>query len=55
MEKAKLKAEEKLKMGRYYVWKNAEGKIVAQASFAIIDGNAKITNVYTFSKKQFVL
>lgn len=52
MEEAKLKAEEKLKMGTYYVWKNAEGKIVAQASFTIIDGNAKIANVYTLPEER---
>ena len=52
MEEAKLKAEEKLKMGTYYVWKNDEGKIVAQASFAITDGNAKIANVYTLPEER---
>ena len=52
MEEAKQKVEEKLKMGTYYVWKNDEGKIVAQASFAITDGNAKITNVYTLPEER---
>lgn len=52
MEEAKQKVEEKLKMGTYYVWKNDERKIVAQASFAITDGNAKITNVYTLPEER---
>lgn len=37
----------KMKSGKYYVWKNDNDEIVAQATYKIADGNAKIGSVYT--------
>lgn len=47
MEEAKDAAIKRLERGTYYVWKNVSGKIVAQATYIITDGNAKISGVYT--------
>lgn len=33
--------------GTYYVWKNDNDEIVAQACYKIVDGNAKFAGVYT--------
>lgn len=47
MEESKDAAIKRLERGTYYVWKNSSGKIVAQATYIITDGNAKISGVYT--------
>ena len=44
---AKEKFDERLDLGTYYVWKNDNSEIVAQAFYRIVDGNAKIAGVYT--------
>ena len=33
--------------GGYYVWKNKSDKIVAQAYYTVVNGNAKMAGVYT--------
>ena len=49
---ARVNAEQKLKTGNYYVWKNKDNKIVAQAFYRVIDGNAKIAGVYTLPEER---
>ena len=46
-EEAKENFYKRLADGNYYVWKNDNGEIVAQAFYRIIDGIAKIAGVYT--------
>ena len=36
-----------IERGSYYVWKNRDEEIVAQASYRVLDGNVKIAGVYT--------
>ena len=52
LEEAKDNVEKKLNMGTYYVWKNNKEEIVAQASYKILAGNAKITGVYTLPEER---
>lgn len=37
----------RLKTGNYYVWRNNDHKIVAQAYYSVVSGNAKMAGVYT--------
>ena len=46
-EEAETNFVKRIEDGNYYVWKNSEGKIVAQANYSIQDGSAKIAGVYT--------
>lgn len=39
-------------MGTYYVWKNDNDKIVAQAFYSVLDGNAKVAGVYTLPEER---
>lgn len=50
--KQKKDIEKRLDRGTYYVWKNKEGKIVAQTSYVVTDGNAKITGMYTLPEER---
>lgn len=52
IDEAKKDVEKRLNRGTYYVWKNKEGKIVAQASYVVTDGNAKIAGVYTLPEER---
>lgn len=52
LEEAKDNVEKKLNMGTYYIWKNNKEEIVAQASYKILAGNAKITGVYTLPEER---
>lgn len=52
LEEAKSDVEKRLNTGNYYVWKNENNKIVAQAFYRIIDGNAKIGGVYTLPEER---
>lgn len=47
MSEAKEHFEKRLAGGSYYVWKNDNGEIVCQANYSVIDGNAKMSGVYT--------
>ncbi len=46
-EEARKHFEKRLNDGEYYVWKNCNDKIVCQACYSVIDGNAKMTGDYT--------
>lgn len=46
-EEANKEFKKRLDAGNYYVWKNSDNKIVAQAFYSVVDGNAKISGVYT--------
>lgn len=46
-EEANKEFKKRLDAGNYYVWKNSDNKIVAQAFYSVADGNAKISGVYT--------
>ena len=52
MEEAEAHFNKRLKTGNYYVWKNANGKIVSQAFYNVIDGDAKIRGVYTLEDER---
>ena len=47
LEEANKSFEKRLKSGQYYVWKNDNEEIVAQAHYTVEDGNAKVAGVYT--------
>lgn len=47
IKEAQVEVEKKLKDGNYYIWKNKDNKIVSQAFYRVIGGNAKIAGVYT--------
>lgn len=47
IEEASDKFDKLLESGNSYVWKNEHEEIVAQASYRIVDGNAKVMGVYT--------
>ncbi|MBE6161355.1 MAG: GNAT family N-acetyltransferase [Firmicutes bacterium] len=47
IEEAKKAFEKRLNSGNYYVWKNDNNEIVAQAHYSVVDGNAKVAGVYT--------
>lgn len=51
-EEALAEVEERLSLGTYYVWKNKYNKIVSQAFYKIVDGNAKISGVYTLPEER---
>lgn len=51
-EEAKADVEKRLSLGTYYVWKNKEDKIVSQAFYRLIDGNAKIAGVRTLVEER---
>ncbi len=38
---------QRLENGNYYVWKNKDNNIVSQAFYKVIEGNAKVSGVYT--------
>ena len=46
-EEAKESFYKRLERGTYYVWKNANNEVVAQAYYKLIDDGAKIAGVYT--------
>lgn len=46
-EEAKEHFENRLNTGAYYVWKNSNDEIVCQANYSVVDGNAKMSGVYT--------
>ena len=46
-EEARESFFKRLERGTYYVWKNSNNEIVAQAFYRLIDNNAKIAGVYT--------
>ncbi len=46
-EEAKVNFNKRLETGNYYVWKNKSDKIVAQAYYTVVNGNAKMAGVYT--------
>lgn len=47
LEEANNDFKKRVAAGNYYVWKNNENQIVAQAFYKVVDGNAKISGVYT--------
>ena len=47
LEEAKETFRKRIELGNYYVWKNANDEIVAQADYKVLDGNAKVAGVYT--------
>ena len=47
IEEAEKQFEKIIDTGTYYVWKDANDKIVCQANYSVIDGNAKMAGVYT--------
>ena len=47
LEEANNDFKKRLNAGNYYVWKNNENQIIAQAFYKVVDGNAKISGVYT--------
>ena len=47
LEEANNDFKKRLASGNYYVWKNNENQIVTQAFYKVVDGNAKISGVYT--------
>lgn len=47
MEEAKEHFEKRMNKGTYYVWKDGNEKIVCQANYSVVDGNAKMAGVYT--------
>jgi GNAT superfamily N-acetyltransferase len=51
-EAAQSDFDKRLAQGNYYVWKNKNNKIVAQAFYKVIDGNAKISGVYTLPEER---
>jgi len=52
LEEAKQHFEKRLATGSYYVWKNNNDKIVCQADYSVIDGNAKMAGVYTIPEER---
>ena len=52
MEESKDRFYKRLNRGNYYVWKNDEGKIVCQADYNVVDGNAKMGGVYTLPESR---
>ena len=46
-EQAEENFEKKLEKGNYYVWKNKDDKIVAQADYKVVENGAKVAAVYT--------
>lgn len=47
IEKAKEEVEELLKLGKFFILRNKEGRIVSMASYSLTDKQAKISHVYT--------
>lgn len=52
LEEAQSDFDKRLAQGNYYIWKNKDNKIVAQAFYGVIDGNAKISGVYTLPEER---
>ncbi len=52
MEEAEEHFNKRLGTDKYYVWKNKNNKIVAQAFYNVIDGSAKIRGVYTLEEER---
>lgn len=52
LEESFIEAKKRLISGNYYVWKNKNNKIVAQAYYTVVDGNAKISGVYTLPEER---
>lgn len=51
-EEAQADVEKRLSLGTYYVWKNKDNKIVSQAFYRLIDGNANISGVRTLIEER---
>lgn len=51
-EEAQADVEKRLSLGTYYVWKNKDNKIVSQAFYRLVDGNAKIAGVRTLIEER---
>ena len=49
-EEAKQHFDKRFDSGTYYVWKNSNDEIVCQANYSVVDGNAKMSGVYTTPK-----
>ncbi len=47
MEQAETDVEQMLESDKFYVWRNSNGKIVCMANYKEIDGQAKLSHVYT--------
>lgn len=47
MEQAEVEVQKMLDSNKFYIWKNDKGKIVCMANYSEIDGQAKLSHVYT--------
>lgn len=47
MEQAEEDVQKMLDSNKFYIWKNDDGKIVCMANYSEVDGQAKLSHVYT--------
>jgi len=47
MEQATEDVQKMLDSNKFYIWRNEEGKIVCMANYSEVDGQAKLSHVYT--------
>ena len=52
LEEARETFRKRTKRKTYYIWKNNNNKIVAEAFYIVVENNAKITGVYTLPEER---